>query len=46
MTKAEIQKRLEALRAEIREHDYKYYVSNRPEISDVVNSLEVSLTLQ
>ena len=36
----------EMTKAEIREHDYKYYVSNRPEISDVVSSLEVSLTLQ
>jgi DNA ligase (NAD+) len=34
MAKGEIQERIETLRAEIREHEYKYYVLNSPEISD------------
>jgi DNA ligase (NAD+) len=31
---ADVKKRIEQLRAEIRRHDYLYYVLNRPEISD------------
>ncbi|MGH7164206.1 MAG: NAD-dependent DNA ligase LigA [Nitrospiraceae bacterium] len=34
MTRAEAGKRIEALRKEIRRHDYLYYVKDRPEISD------------
>ncbi len=34
MTPAEAQKRIDALRKEIRRHDYLYYVKDRPEISD------------
>jgi DNA ligase (NAD+) len=33
-TRAEAEKRIEALRKEIRRHDYLYYVKDRPEISD------------
>ena len=33
-SKADAGGRLEELRQLIREHDYKYYVLNRPEISD------------
>jgi DNA ligase (NAD+) len=31
---ADIRKKIEQLRAEIRRHDYLYYVLNQPEISD------------
>ena len=34
LTRAEAGKRMEALRKEIRRHDYLYYVKDRPEISD------------
>jgi DNA ligase (NAD+) len=34
MTRAEAQKRIDALRKQIRRHDYLYYVKDRPEISD------------
>ncbi|MEK6618557.1 MAG: NAD-dependent DNA ligase LigA, partial [Nitrospirota bacterium] len=34
MTRAEAKNRIEALRKEIRRHDYLYYVKDRPEISD------------
>ncbi len=34
LTRAEAEKRMEALRDEIRRHDYLYYVKDRPEISD------------
>lgn len=34
MTRDDIQARIEALRNEIRRHDYLYYVKDRPEISD------------
>jgi DNA ligase (NAD+) len=34
LTRAEAQRRIEALRKEIRRHDYLYYVKDRPEISD------------
>ncbi len=34
MNSREIAKRLEALREQIRRHDYRYYVLNQPEISD------------
>jgi DNA ligase (NAD+) len=34
MTHAEAQHRIDALRKEIRRHDYLYYVKDRPEISD------------
>jgi DNA ligase (NAD+) len=34
MAANDIKKRIEKLRQEIRLHDYKYYVENRPEISD------------
>lgn len=34
MVKVDIQTQLERLRAEIRRHDYLYYVKDRPEISD------------
>ncbi len=30
----DIQKKIEGLRGQIREHDYKYYVLSRPEVSD------------
>lgn len=35
MTSREIKKRIEALRRLIEEHNYKYYVENKPEISDI-----------
>lgn len=34
MDKADAKKRIEKLRAEIRHHDYLYYVENKPKISD------------
>ena len=34
MTKVEARKRVEALAREIREHDYRYYVLDRPTIPD------------
>ncbi|MCP9460432.1 MAG: NAD-dependent DNA ligase LigA [Nitrospira sp.] len=34
MTRRDVQARIEALRKEIRRHDYLYYVKDRPEISD------------
>ena len=34
MTRADAERRLRALRAEIRHHDYLYYVKDRPEIAD------------
>lgn len=34
MTKSQAQKRIAELREQIRHHDYRYYVKDRPEISD------------
>jgi DNA ligase (NAD+) len=34
VTRGEAERRLRALRAEIRHHDYLYYVKDRPEVSD------------
>jgi len=34
VTRADAERRLRALRAEIRHHDYLYYVKDRPEIAD------------
>lgn len=35
MTKSEAEEKIEALRKEIRRHDYLYFVKDRPEISDL-----------